>query len=276
MVEPRHTPLNLPPDDLERALSDLGSQLDWPAERDLTASIATRIANSEPKRSWLPGLLTTAGRPRLVWSTAALLILATAIVLALLPSTRSTVADRLGIPGISISINPTATIVPGKALQIGERSTIEQASRAFRSDLLLPPTAILGPPDEVYLLDRGGIVQVTYIYTPTTDLPEVGDTGVSVLISQFDGSTNDSFIRKQLGADTTIELVEVNHQRAFWLSGSPHIFYYERPNGMIDEETMRLAANVLLWEMNGTTIRIETMLDRDAAIQIAKAIRPAS
>lgn len=268
MAEPRHT---LPPDDLEHALHDLGRQLDWPADSNLLPGIHQRLAVPRTRQSVLARVRPALAPSRLGWASAALTALI-ALVLTVSDSTRSTVADRLGLPGVSITTGPTATLTPGTALQIGEQTTLADAMRRSGGTVVMPPDAILGSPDAVYVLDQDGTVQVTYVYLPTADLPEAGDSGVGLLISQFDGDTNDSFIQKQLGPDTTIEQIVVNQQPAFWLSGSPHVFFYEPPSGDIRQETIRLAANVLLWERDGKTIRIETALDRDATVRIAEAM----
>jgi hypothetical protein len=260
-----------PPDDLERALHDLGQRLDWPTEPNLLPGIRQRLAAQPARRSPFPRLRPVAGLPRLVWAAVALVLVA-AVVMAVSDSTRSTVADRLGLPGVSISTDPTAIVTPGNALEIGEQTTLEDAVRAATGSLIMPPDDAFGAPDEVFVLDQDETVQVTYIYLPRSDLPEVGNTGVGLLISQFDGHTNNSFIQKQLGPNTTIEMTEVDGQPAYWLTGQPHIFFYERPDGDIYEETIRLAANVLLWEQDGKTLRIETTLDRDAAVRIAEAM----
>jgi hypothetical protein len=173
---------------------------------------------------------------------------------------------------VSISTDPTAVPSPGNALQIGEQTTLDDAVRRTDGRLMMPPEVVLGSPDGVFVLDQDGTVQVTYIYLPRADLPEAGNTGVGLLISQFDGNTNESFVQKQLGPGTAIELTDVNEQPAYWLSGEPHVFYYERPNGEIHEESIRMAANVLLWEQDGKTLRIETTLDRDTAVMIAEAM----
>ncbi len=268
MANPRPTQ---PPDDLERALDDLGRHLDWPAEPNLLPGLRQRLAAQQEQRSPLLRLTPATSFPRLAWAAVALVVVV-ALVMAVSDSTRSTVADRLGLPGVSISTDSTAVVTSGNALEIGEQTTLENAIRQAHGTLVLPPDAVLGAPDEVFVLDQDGTVQVTYLYHPRSDLPEVGDTGVGLLISQFDGHTNDSFIQKQLGPDTTIEMTVVNDQPSFWLTGQPHVFYYERPNGDIFEETIRLAANVLLWEQDGKTIRIESTLDRDTAVRIAEAM----
>jgi hypothetical protein len=271
MAEPRPTQ---PPEDLDRALRDLGQHLDWPSNPDLLPGIRLQLTQHPRRQSLLSRLRPATAPGRLAWATAAV-VAVILLVLTISDSTRSTVADRLGLPGVSISTEPTVTSSPGRELQLGTLTTLDEAANEIGSGLVAPPDSVLGQPDAVYVLNAAGIVQVTYVYRPRADVPEVGDTGVGLLISQFDGHTNESFIQKQLGPDTSIEMTEVNGQAAFWISGHPHVFYYERPDGEIREETIRLAANVLLWEQDGKTLRIESSLDRDATVGIAEAMRQA-
>jgi hypothetical protein len=135
------------------------------------------------------------------------------------------------------------------------------------------PEALLGAPEEAYVGASPAGGQLTYVYLPRDGLPEVAGSGVGLLISQFEGHTNESFIQKQLQPGTTLEVVTVNGRRAFWLSGEPHTFYYEDRAGNILPETIRLAGNVLLWEVDGTTLRIESALPKDEVIRIAESMR---
>jgi len=261
-----------PADPLEADLIVLGQQLDWPAEPALLPAIHERLASQPAQRTgpapWW------SRRSRLVLPAAAAMIVV-ALILTISDSTRSTVADRLGLPGISISHEPTATVSPGHELEIGEPSSLEAARTQTNGTLVPPPVALLGEPASVFVLERAGTVQVSYVYLPSADLPEVSDTGVGLLISQFDGTTTDSFIQKQLGPGSSVEYTEVNGQRAFWLTGAPHVFAYERPDGNIDQETIRLAANVLIWEIDGKTLRIESSLDLSTATRLAEAMSAA-
>jgi hypothetical protein len=263
--------LDQSPDDLEQALHHIGQNLDWPAEANLLPGFRERLAIASPRRSRVPRLRHTSMPARLGWVTAAL-VLIVALVLTVSGSTRNTFADRLGLSGVSITTDPTATITPGSTLHLGVQTTLDDAISRSGGSVVMPPSDTLGTPDAVYVLEQDGVIQVSYIFLPRPDLPEAGDTGVGLMISQFDGSTNESFIQKQLGPDTTIEQVEVNGQPAFWLGGAPHVFYYESPDGEIHEETIRLAANVLLWEQGGKTLRIESLLDRGAAVKIAESM----
>jgi hypothetical protein len=258
-------------DALEQSLAELAGQLDLPMPRDLTPAVRERILiGSAPRRSiWSrPSPLR---RAAIIAPLAAVLLVA--IVLIASPSARTGVADQLGLPFVSISAEPTPVAVPaGSALQLGVVTTLDSTASATRNLLVLPPTGLLGEPDAVYLLEQRGITQVSYVYRPTGDLPESGDSGVGLLISQIDGVTNASFIEKQLDDDTALELVLVNGERAFWLSGQPHVFYYQTPDGAIREESIRLAGNVLIWQQAGITLRIESALARDEVIRIAEAM----
>jgi hypothetical protein len=261
------------PDDLEYELIRLGESLDWPDEPNLAPSIRARLnARSVPRRPWW----TLLAPPR---RAVAFVSLAIALVAALLLVTaepvRTTVADRLGLPGVAISTNPTASIsqpVAGE-MQLGERVTLEHAREQVEFVPAAPPEDVLGPPDEVYVLERPVGMQISYVYVARDDLPAVGDSGVGLLIVQFEGQTNESFIRKQLGPGTTLELVDVNGTTGFWIEGAPHVFYYEDPSGAIQDESIRLAGNVLLWHQHGRTLRIESSLSKEEALRVAMAIR---
>ena len=49
-----------------------------------------------------------------------------------------------------------------------------------------------------------------------------------------------------------------------------HEFLYLDANGNPQPDTARLAANTLLWERDGVTYRLESALDRDAALALAR------
>jgi hypothetical protein len=194
-------------------------------------------------------------------------------VLLFSESTRTTVADRLGLDGVDIDPQATVTVPPGAAdLALGQPIELAGLSDSVSFEPFAPPSLVLGEPDEVYLstMPVGG--QVSYVYLPDDTTPEVANTGVGLLISQFQGDTNESFIQKQLEPETTIELVEVNGATGFWLEGEPHVFFYEDTEGNIQQESIRLAGNVLLWEQDGITLRIESALPKDEALRIAEAM----
>jgi len=57
------------------------------------------------------------------------------------------------------------------------------------------------------------------------------------------------------------------------LSGAPHEFFYVNADGTVDSETIRLAADTLVWSAGGITYRFESALSRDAAVAVATSMR---
>ena len=125
------------------------------------------------------------------------LVLLIAGILTLVPTTRTTIADRLGIPGINISSDDAPNVPAGSALLLGDLTTLPDAVERAGFSPLSPPVA-LGDPDEVFIDTSTGHARVAYVYAPRDDLAEVGETGVGLLVMQFEGRTNESFIQKRL------------------------------------------------------------------------------
>src|SRR5262245_14560552 len=104
--------------ELERALHDLGERLAYPATPDLAASVRRRIAAlPEPARpTWWQGIYVwwSGLDQRRAFATAVLaLVLIGAVVIALVPTARETVAGWLGVRGIHIVfVDETPTPVP--------------------------------------------------------------------------------------------------------------------------------------------------------------------
>jgi hypothetical protein len=270
MAKPRHEPP--PGGDLEQALFDLGRRLDLPTGENVLPAVRGRLSAAPPRPSLFERLFPPGPRRQLALGALAL-VLVVSVTLAVSPSTRETVADRLGLPGVSISTGETPATIPATTdLAIGEPTTLDAAESGAGFALAGPPESTLGAPDAVYRLVAPGGAQISYMYAPNNDLPEIGASGIGALISQFAGKTNASFIEKQLSPGTTIEIVTVNGQRGFWITGAPHVFYYEDPSGAIQEETVRLAGNVLLWERDGVTLRIESALAKEDAIRVAESM----
>jgi len=75
------------------------------------------------------------------------------------------------------------------------------------------------------------------------------------------------YLKKLAAGGTGIEGVRVGHSRGLWLSGGPHVFF-------TPQRSPRLAGNVLLWESDSTTYRLEgRKLGKSEAIAIAESLR---
>jgi hypothetical protein len=158
------------PDDtieLERALTDLGHHLAHPPTPPLARRVSQRLAD---RPATLPGWR----QPFVARLALALLValLALGALLLAWPAARTTVADRIGLPGIEIvhlpamstatptlplppSPMPTPTLAPpGERLQLGRRATLAEARSALAFVIRLPDLPGLGGPDELYLSEQ--------------------------------------------------------------------------------------------------------------------------
>jgi hypothetical protein len=279
---------------LERALRALGRQLAYPPTPDLASSVRARLAAGRPaRRSRLAWWFAAPVARRLAYAFVALIALVGALLIVS-PEARRAVANRLGVPGITIEFvvptptrpagapatptlpaSPTPPGTPtsvGNRLGLGQRVTLEVARASVGFPVQLPSLPELGPPDEIYLGTPPVGGQVSFVWLPRPGLPEVAGTGAGLLITQFQAKIDWGFAKKIVGDKTTVEYVDVNGGEGFWLSGEPHEFFYLSTRVSIPER-VRLAGNVLLWEVGGVTYRIEGPRTLEEAMAIARSLR---
>jgi hypothetical protein len=77
---------------------------------------------------------------------------------------------------------------------------------------------------------------------------------------------------KGIPPGTRIDEVKVNGGPGYWIEGDPHTIFYLDSRGQGRTETTRLASNVLLWEQNQLTLRIESALPKDQVLRIADSV----
>jgi hypothetical protein len=95
---------------------------------------------------------------------------------------------------------------------------------------------------------------------------------VSVLVTEARGTVNEQFFGKLLGPGTTLETVSVNGHAGWWISGQPNGFVFADADGNPYTETLRLATNTLIFDDNGTIVRIEGDMTKAQALQIAGSL----
>ena len=291
--------------ELERALRALGGHLAYPPTPDLARAVRHRLA-AEPTRpaqggwatalsGWFAGVY-----PRRAVVVAALaLILAGTALLTLVPDARDTVAGWFGVRGIRIVfVDETPTPVPsptasttaatpaasptpaslGANLLLGERVTLAVAQDRAGFPIRLPDPARLGPPDEVYhrTLPDGDMVALLYYPRPT--LPAAAGTGVGLLLVQFEAPEGSFWGEKTIGPANDVRPVVVGEQDGLWIGGWHLLFIAPDPlaGAAFEGGTDREAANVLLWDEDGVTFRLESDLSRQEAIALAESLAPAA
>ncbi|MEX2464341.1 MAG: hypothetical protein WD428_00540 [Gaiellaceae bacterium] len=236
--------------ELELALTQIGRELDLPETPDLAPRVRERLAaGSRPRR-----------RLVLAFATVAVAVGAAMAV----PQSRAAILEFFGLRGVEIQRVEELPPVPRQTtLDLGEELALEQAAARAGFEVVIPEE--LGEPDHVYYLDfpLGGMVSFVY-----------GDTQEPrALFTQFRATVRESIFKKVL-ENTQIEPLSIDGQPGFWLTGEPHVFYYVDAQGMFDDENIRLAGDVLLWERGQLTLRLEGDLSKADAAEIARSVRP--
>ena len=239
--------------ELEQELLALGRALDLPEAPDLVPAVLSGIAARRVRP----------GRRRVVLVLAALALAALVASLAI-PDARSALLRFLHIGGARIELVDELPVVsPSPAeleLMLGQRVSLDEARSSASFELL----ELDDEPDAVYLGDRG---TVWFLY----GRPD----GARLLVAQTpELEVDDQFILKKLAASgTSVEPLTVRGEPAYFLSGAPHVVMLLDEFGVTYPESARLARDVLVWEENSRTIRLEGDLTRDDALEIAEALR---
>jgi hypothetical protein len=221
--------------ELDVALRELGSQVEFPPTPDIASAIRGRL---ERRRPW-------SRRPLAI--ALAVLIVAIGAVFAV-PPARTAILDWLGLRHVSIvrvdKLPPTEPIV---RLDLGRETSLARA-----------PLWALVPddkPDRVFVDD--GTVHMLW-----------GDPQKPrLLLSEFRG---DPYIEKVVEGDTEVEPVRVNGRAGAWLE-QPHVVMFKDPRGRFRDDPPRLAGKTLLWEHGEVTLRLEGDLTKEQALRIARS-----
>jgi hypothetical protein len=164
------------------------------------------------------------------------------------PDARTAVLRFLGLKGVTVirvDELPPASTTPHL---FGESVTLAGAQRIVGFRPPLPPD--LGVPDDVRI-DRFSPYFVVLLY---------GRPNVRLRLTVM----MRGWIEKFATAEQPVERVEVNGQRGIWIEGR-HVV--SEPFGL-----PRLSGNVLLWEQDDLTVRLEGRLTKDEALDIARSV----
>jgi len=251
--------------ELERQLTQLGRELDWLPTPELSHAVRERIAPAPVRRR--PPIF----RRSLAIALAALLLLAGG-VFAAVPGVRDAVLEFFGLQGATVERREELPPPPPPApLQLGERTTLDAARDSLGFDPLVPEAA--GEPDSVYVQRRVPGGSIALAYRPSDDLPEARSTGLGLLVEEFRGDLAPEYFGKTAGEATRIERLRIDGDRAIWLEGAPHFFFYRAQNEPFREEDLRIAQNVLLLEHGRLLVRMEGAFDLDQAVELARSLR---
>lgn len=239
---------------LERELAALAPAVDVPETPDLASRVLAEVGAGPPRRR------ATSRR----WALAVALLTTAALGAALaIPDARSALLRVLHLGGeriVRVDELPSVDAEPGLAL--GEEVTLADAPE--RAGFTVRTLGGEPPPDRAFLGARGTV----WLLWGTAER-------VRLLLAQTPELAvgTPPLFEKLVSMGTQVELVSVSGRPGWFLSGSPHVVYHVDAAGEIVEETVRLAENVLVWEQDGVTFRIEGDLDAERAVELASSVR---
>ncbi len=224
--------------ELERALTALAPEVEWPE----TPSFALELEPAPTVRPrWRRGLVLAVA--------AALLAIGLAFAV---PQARSAILRFFHLGGVTVervSTLPEAEERP-LAAGLGRPVTESEAEAMLGGPVLLP--RMRGEPR---LHEQDGIVS-TLLAVPEP-----------VLLSQFAFGNGPGLLKKVAGGSTGVEWVELAPDLyGLWITGAQHVVFWPAA-------PPRLAGNVLLWERDGITYRLEgPKLTRERAVELAREL----
>ena len=258
--------------DLEHDLTDLANDIDWP-RADIVGAVGHRL-----RTETVP--VTSFSRRR-GWRVALAAAVAVAAAVLMLPASRAAIGSWLGVRGDHIEARSTASATPPPPatsaavpteLQLGPQVALGDVRAQVGFTMPVPRAEGFDHPDEVHVSHPPRNGEATLLYRSRPGLPPTGSSDVGMLITAFQADIEPAFFDKVVDPGTRVETVTVQGRTGYWIEGAPHEFFYRDASGEVVPETLRLAANVLLWETNGITVRIESALARDEVVRVADAM----
>lgn len=223
----------------------------------VASAVLTRLtAEPEPEPAADGGRRAQPRRRKAVVAALAGLLLALTVTLTTTP-VGAAVADWFGIGGVAVEQGPrvpSASASPPPTAASG--LTLAQA-RALVGFAPLVPSE-LGPPDGIEVSADRRVLSMTWGSGPDT-----------VRLDQFADRLSPYFLKKVHGS---FEATTVDGAPAAWFP-EPHEVAVLDEQGRERVESARLAGRTLVWERDGTTLRLEGELTRDRAVEIAGSAR---
>jgi hypothetical protein len=223
--------------DLERDLVALAVFVDLPVERDLAPAVLARLHRRRHTGRW-----------RRAAGIAALVLVVGLTATMAVPDARTAVLRFLGIKGATVIRVDELPPVAAEPPEFGESVGIGEAERVvgFR------PLLIDGrSPDDVRI-SRFSPFFIVLLY---------GEPGIRLRLTEMVGGVIEKYAR----VEQRVERVEVHGDPGIWVEGR-HVV--SEPFGL-----PRLSGNVILWEQEGLTLRLEGRFTKEQALDLARSVR---
>jgi hypothetical protein len=246
--------------DLEDVLRALGPRVAVPPAPSITPAVVARLETERLRRSRppFPGLA--------LWSHRRALVFAALAVLALLALAA---AARYTIGAVQIRVQPTPSATGGPPppfdvadLGPGRSPSAAAVSVGFRTALPAGPD-----PDSAYIVEgpTGGR-SIAFAWLPSPTYPRVEGTPWGLVVLEMPDDVE--LVLKTVNRFQDIVTTVVDGHQGAWIP-APHELELRTAAG---SQTFSAAGNVLIWERNRVTYRLETALGFDAAVALAGSI----
>ena len=234
--------------DLEDALRALGTRVAVPPTPSIAPAVVARLETERLRRSRppFPGLA--------LWSRRRVLVFVALAVLALLAVAA---AARLSIGAVQIRVQPAPSVTgspppPFDLTVLGPARSPSEAAASVRFRTGIPAGS---GPDSAYIVEGPtGRRSVAFAWTPSTTYPKIEGTPWGLVLLEVPG--DDEFALKTVDRFEDILPTVVDGRRAAWIP-TPHELDLRTRAG---SQTFSVAGNVLIWERDGVTYRLETSL----------------
>jgi hypothetical protein len=209
---------------------------------------------------------------RMVVLVAATLTVLVGGLALLSPAVRAALVRSFFLPGIRIIVGeaePEAAIQTlARGLELGEPVSLARAQAVVDFPIRLPRE--LGRPDRVFLEEFVARGRVWLVYRAGPGLPKAEETGVGLLVTEFQGGIDEEFLKKVQFEGGSFQPVHVDGNRGYWIQGAHTLFFLDEDGNFVEDRT-RVAGNVLVWEEDGITYRIESDLGLGDSLRIARS-----
>jgi hypothetical protein len=226
--------------ELERALVQLGRELDLPTEPDLRSRVRERIERRPLyRRALVPALA---------------LLVALGVALAV-PDARSAILRFFHIGSATIERVETLPTARERPLTAGLGPALSLREAETQSGVSL----ILSGSRPKHFYARPGLIATLLRYR-----------GTPVLLAELQGDQT-GIVKKLAGPETSVEPAPIG-SFGLWLSGGRHVLIWETGAGEVRQLETRRAGNVLIWTEGSRTFRLEAALDRGSMLELGRQI----
>lgn len=243
---------------VERVLADVAPEIDVPTTPALAVSVVSRllIDRAAETRPVFPRRALWSPRTRLIAATAAVVTL-----LAIAAGARSVI----GVAEIRIEPERTPSGPPIAPASLGEPTPLAELEDAVGFAIEVPTGR---PPDAAWASTTGGGTAIL-AWRADARWPRLHGTPWGLLLVEVADGDDEILVKRVSAFEDTDEVV-LDGERAFWIH-APHELLVVADHG---DERFLIEGNVLIWEQDDVTFRLETSLPLEEALSVAGSLVP--